>query len=110
MLSISHSDTKANQKSDVILPHISQDGHLKTPTSMSLALAGRVFNTSTTWEALFQYKKKPMTTIVLLFCKVTGIRLPHAASAESAAPYARELSTAFVRFSNPNSHQDELKG
>ena len=57
MLSISHSDTKANQKSDVISPHISQDGHLKTPKRMSLALAGRVFNTSTTWEALFQYKK-----------------------------------------------------
>ena len=57
MLSISHSDTKANQKSDVISPHISQDGHLKTPESMSPALAGRVFTTSTTWEALLQYKK-----------------------------------------------------
>ena len=33
-----------------------------------------------------------------------------AASAESAAPYVSELPTAFVRFSNPNSRQDEEKG
>ena len=35
--------------------------------------------------------------------KIAGIRLPLAASAESAAPYVSELPTAFVRFSNPNS-------
>ena len=56
------------------------------------------------------HHQKKRSTIVLLFCKVTGIRLPHAASAESAAPYVSELSTAFVRFSNPNSRQCEEKG
>lgn len=48
--------------------------------------------------------------MLLFLYKSTGIRLPHAASAESAAPYASELSTAFVRFSNPNSRQCEQKG
>ena len=57
MLSITHSDTQANQKFNEMSTHTGPDGHLKTYKDKSPASAGRLFTTSTTWEALFQYKK-----------------------------------------------------